>query len=48
MKRADIIQTFPNILQLVGKSMYVAVSVLTSSGKEWSFLYLFSIFDSVI
>lgn len=48
MKRDDITQTFPKILELVGKSIYVAVTVLTSSGKEWSFLNLFSKFDSII
>lgn len=48
MKREDMIQTFPKILDLVGKSMYVAVSVLTSSGKELSFLYQFSSYYSVI
>uniref|UniRef100_A0A8D0CNZ9 Complement C3/4/5 macroglobulin domain-containing protein n=1 Tax=Sander lucioperca TaxID=283035 RepID=A0A8D0CNZ9_SANLU len=34
IKREHITQTFPNILELVGSSIYVAVSVLTESGKK--------------
>nr|ADU33222.1 complement component c3 [Epinephelus coioides] len=34
LKREHITQTFPNILELVGKSIFVAVSVLTESGSE--------------
>uniref|UniRef100_A0A8C9XGR4 Anaphylatoxin-like domain-containing protein n=1 Tax=Sander lucioperca TaxID=283035 RepID=A0A8C9XGR4_SANLU len=34
LKREHITQTFPNILELVGSSIYVAVSVLTESGGE--------------
>uniref|UniRef100_A0A3Q1IJ17 Complement component c3a, duplicate 5 n=1 Tax=Anabas testudineus TaxID=64144 RepID=A0A3Q1IJ17_ANATE len=34
LKRDHIIQTFPKILDLVGKPIYVAVSVLTESGGE--------------
>nr|AIA08688.1 complement component C3 [Oplegnathus fasciatus] len=34
LKREHITQTFPNILELVGSSIYVAVSVLTGSGSE--------------
>uniref|UniRef100_A0A3B4ZJX6 Macroglobulin domain-containing protein n=1 Tax=Stegastes partitus TaxID=144197 RepID=A0A3B4ZJX6_9TELE len=34
LKREHIIQTFENILELVGRSIYVAVSVLTDSGKR--------------
>ncbi|KAE8300820.1 Complement C3 Complement C3 beta chain Complement C3 alpha chain [Larimichthys crocea] len=34
LKREHITQTFPNILELVGGSIFVAVSVLTESGSE--------------
>ncbi|XP_045902912.1 complement C3-like [Micropterus dolomieu] len=34
LKREHITQTFPNILSLVGSSIFVAVSVLTESGGE--------------
>ncbi|XP_028443323.1 complement C3 isoform X2 [Perca flavescens] len=34
LEREHITQTFPNILELVGRSIYVAVSVLTESGGE--------------
>ncbi|XP_052401152.1 complement C3-like [Carassius gibelio] len=34
LKRKHILQTFPNIMQLVGQSLYIAVSVLTESGSE--------------
>ncbi|XP_052459368.1 complement C3-like [Carassius gibelio] len=34
LRRNHILQTFPNIMQLVGKSLYVTVSVLTDSGSE--------------
>uniref|UniRef100_A0A8C9X2S2 Anaphylatoxin-like domain-containing protein n=1 Tax=Sander lucioperca TaxID=283035 RepID=A0A8C9X2S2_SANLU len=34
LKREHITQTYPNILELVGSSIYVAVSVLTESGGE--------------
>ncbi|XP_042282154.1 complement C3-like [Thunnus maccoyii] len=34
LRREHITQTFPNINELVGKSIYVAVSVLTDSGSE--------------
>ncbi|KAM7393941.1 hypothetical protein PAMP_020774 [Pampus punctatissimus] len=34
LKREHIIQTFPNIIELVGKHIFVAVSVLTESGSE--------------
>ncbi|KAF1375364.1 hypothetical protein PFLUV_G00219060 [Perca fluviatilis] len=34
LKREHITQTYPNILELVGRSIYVAVSVLTESGGE--------------
>ncbi|XP_044201965.1 complement C3-like [Thunnus albacares] len=34
LKREHITQTFPNINELVGKSIFVAVSVLTESGSE--------------
>ncbi|XP_059409015.1 complement C3-like [Carassius carassius] len=34
LRRNHILQTFPNIMQLVGKSLYVTVSVLTESGSE--------------
>ncbi|KAM6939509.1 complement C3-like [Xenentodon cancila] len=34
LKRAQITQTFSDITQLVGKSIYVSVSVLTVSGSE--------------
>ncbi|XP_068448641.1 complement C3-like [Clinocottus analis] len=34
LRREDIIKTFPNIMDLVGSSIYVAVSVLTASGSE--------------
>ncbi|XP_067353934.1 complement C3-like isoform X2 [Channa argus] len=34
LKREHITNTFPNILELVGSSIYVAVSVLTESGSE--------------
>ncbi|XP_056621667.1 complement C3-like isoform X2 [Triplophysa dalaica] len=34
LTRDMIIQTFPNILQLVGKSLFVSVSVLTETGSE--------------
>uniref|UniRef100_A0A8D0AAI4 NTR domain-containing protein n=1 Tax=Sander lucioperca TaxID=283035 RepID=A0A8D0AAI4_SANLU len=34
LKTEHITQTFPNILDLVGSSIYVAVSVLTESGGE--------------
>ncbi|KAF4118191.1 hypothetical protein G5714_000242 [Onychostoma macrolepis] len=34
LRRKHILQTFPNIMQLVGQSLYVTVSVLTQSGSE--------------
>ncbi|KAA0721782.1 Complement C3 [Triplophysa tibetana] len=34
LTRDMITQTFPNILQLVGKSLFVSVSVLTETGSE--------------
>uniref|UniRef100_A0A671QA27 Complement component c3a, duplicate 4 n=1 Tax=Sinocyclocheilus anshuiensis TaxID=1608454 RepID=A0A671QA27_9TELE len=34
LRRKHILQTFPNIMQLVGQSLYVTVSVLTESGSE--------------
>ncbi|MBO6031027.1 MAG: hypothetical protein J6Q22_06110, partial [Prevotella sp.] len=34
LKKEQITQTFPNILDLVGSSIFVAVSVLTESGGE--------------
>ncbi|XP_037399655.1 complement C3-like isoform X2 [Pygocentrus nattereri] len=34
LKRDHILQTFPNIDELVGKTLYVSVSVLTESGSE--------------
>ncbi|XP_040891542.1 complement C3-like [Toxotes jaculatrix] len=34
LKREHILQTFPNINELVGNSIFVAVSVLTESGGE--------------
>ncbi|KAM7418856.1 hypothetical protein PAMA_016130 [Pampus argenteus] len=34
LKREHITQTFPNIIELVGKHIFVAVSVLTESGSE--------------
>ncbi|KAL1281259.1 hypothetical protein QQF64_000062 [Cirrhinus molitorella] len=34
LKRKHILQTFPNIMQLVGQPLYVTVSVLTESGSE--------------
>ncbi|XP_072240560.1 complement C3-like [Leuresthes tenuis] len=34
LKKEQITQTFPNILQLVGNSIFVSVSVLTDSGSE--------------
>ncbi|XP_038127738.1 complement C3-like [Cyprinodon tularosa] len=34
LKREQITQTFPEILNLVGKSIFVSVSVLTESGSE--------------
>ncbi|XP_008336229.1 complement C3, partial [Cynoglossus semilaevis] len=34
LKREHILQTFNNINDLVGKSLFVAVSVLTDSGKK--------------
>ncbi|KAL7845321.1 hypothetical protein AOLI_G00235130 [Acnodon oligacanthus] len=34
LKRNHILQTFPNIEELVGKTMYVSVSVLTDTGSE--------------
>eukprot|EP00064_Thunnus_orientalis_P023351 superscaffoldBa00008730_g23590 len=34
LRREHITRTFPNINELVGKSIYVAVSVLTDSGSE--------------
>ncbi|RXN05988.1 complement C3-like protein [Labeo rohita] len=34
LRRKHILQTFPNIMQLVGHSLYVTVSVLTESGSE--------------
>ncbi|XP_028998567.1 complement C3-like isoform X2 [Betta splendens] len=34
LKREHVTQTFPNVLDLVGSSIYVAVSVLTDSGSE--------------
>nr|XP_046263023.1 complement C3-like [Scatophagus argus] len=34
LKREQITETFQNILELVGSSIYVAVSVLTESGSE--------------
>lgn len=33
LRREHIIETFPNILELVGSSIYVAVSVQTESGQ---------------
>uniref|UniRef100_A0A8C1RIH0 Complement component c3a, duplicate 4 n=1 Tax=Cyprinus carpio TaxID=7962 RepID=A0A8C1RIH0_CYPCA len=34
LRRKHILQSFPNIMQLVGKSLYITVSVLTESGSE--------------
>ncbi|XP_067296789.1 complement C3-like [Pseudorasbora parva] len=34
LKRRHILESFPNIMQLVGKSLYVTVSLLTESGSE--------------
>ncbi|KAM9769654.1 complement C3-like [Menidia menidia] len=34
LRKVDITQTFPNINELVGKSIYVTVNVLTESGGE--------------
>ena len=34
MKREHITATFPNVNELVGHSLFVAVSVLTESGKK--------------
>ncbi|XP_043094014.1 complement C3 isoform X2 [Puntigrus tetrazona] len=34
LKRRQILETFPNIMQLVGQSLYITVSVLTESGSE--------------
>lgn len=34
LKKEDITQIFQNILDLVGSSLFVAVSVLTESGKK--------------
>jgi len=34
--REHITQKFPNVIELVGSSIYVDVSVLTDSGKKWS------------
>ncbi|XP_028998623.1 complement C3-like isoform X2 [Betta splendens] len=34
LRREHITQTFPNILELVGNSIYVAVSVITDNGSE--------------
>ncbi|XP_073698376.1 complement C3 [Garra rufa] len=34
LRRKHIQQTFPNIMQLVGQSLYITVSVLTESGSE--------------
>ncbi|XP_036413136.1 complement C3-like [Colossoma macropomum] len=34
LRRDHILQTFPNIDELVGKTLYVSVSVLTESGSE--------------
>ncbi|KAM9856754.1 complement C3-like [Aulostomus maculatus] len=34
LKREHILQTFPNIVDLVGSTIFVAVSVLTESGTE--------------
>lgn len=34
LKKANIIQTFQNIFDLVGSSLFVAVGVLTESGKK--------------
>ncbi|KAI5089751.1 complement C3-H1-like precursor, partial [Silurus meridionalis] len=34
LTRQQIIQTFPDILKLVGETLYISVSVLTSTGSE--------------
>ncbi|XP_053187531.1 complement C3-like [Scomber japonicus] len=34
LKREHITATFPNVIELVGRSLFVAVSVLTESGSE--------------
>ncbi|XP_030635397.1 complement C3 isoform X2 [Chanos chanos] len=34
LKKSDIEQTFPNINELVGQSIYITVSVLTETGSE--------------
>ncbi|XP_051560214.1 complement C3-like [Myxocyprinus asiaticus] len=34
LKRQHILETFPDIKQLVGQSLYIAVSVLTETGSE--------------
>lgn len=34
LKRAHITNTFPNILELVGGNIFVAVTVLTDDGKK--------------
>uniref|UniRef100_A0A3Q3JSS8 Macroglobulin domain-containing protein n=1 Tax=Monopterus albus TaxID=43700 RepID=A0A3Q3JSS8_MONAL len=48
LKKEHITETFPNILELVGGSIYVTVSVLTETGKkETVHLCLFTMFDYV-
>ena len=48
MKKEHITQTFSDINALVGKSIYVAVSVLTESGKKERLCFcLFSTYDHV-
>ena len=39
LKKDQITQTFPEINELVGSSLYVSVSVLTETGKHLS-IYL--------
>nr|QDA69867.1 complement C3 [Megalobrama amblycephala] len=34
LRRRHILETFPNIMQLVGQSLYITVSLLTESGSE--------------
>lgn len=42
LKKEHILKTYPKIIDLVGDSLYVAVSVLTETGK-----IVFRIFDHV-
>lgn len=41
LDREQITQTFPHITELVGSSIFAAVTVLTESGKKEVFLSFF-------